>query len=125
MNLPPTVVCLKDIIFSSGAKMLFLSVTSFCLSFSSFSNYSRDLLLISSVNAASYIISRGVSLSLLRSSDHLDYASSPNILSQSGFANEPGGALAYLYLFFFSADSGICSPVSLSYSPSLFFSSPA
>ena len=89
-------------IYSSAPNLLFLSANSFTLSFSSFSSYSRDCLLINSVKAASYIISKGVSLSFLRSSDHFDCASNPNTQSQSGLASDPSGALEYLGLFFLS-----------------------
>lgn len=82
--------------------MLLRWTSSLTLSFSNFSSCSRDLLLISSVNAASCIISKGVSLSFLRRSVHFYSASIPSILFQSGFAKEPRGALAYLALFFFS-----------------------
>jgi hypothetical protein len=93
------------IIYSSGANLSFLFTISFTLSFSNFSNYSSDLLLINSVNAASYIISYGVNLSFFNNSYHFDYASIPNTLSHSGFAKDPGGALGYLFFFFFSPDS--------------------
>ena len=106
---------LKVMSYSSGANLLFRSTSSFTLSFSSFSSCSSERLLMSSVNAASCIISKGVSLSFFNNSDHLDCASRPNIQSQSGLAREPGGALAYLGLFFFSPDSWSSSLTSWSF----------
>ena len=113
--MPSLLLYLKRIIFSSGSKILFLSTNSFTLSFSSFSNCSRDLLLISSVKAASYINSKGVSFSFWRSSDHLVWASTLSNPFHSGLTNDPTGALTYLGLFFFSP-----SPSSPSLSAYLF-----
>ena len=122
---PSMLVYLKRIIYSLGSKILFLSLMSFTLSFSSFSNYSRERLLTNSVKAASYIISRGVSFSFLSSSDHLDCASMPSMRSQSGLANEPSGALAYLGLFFFSPPSPSTYSVDAAAGPSPSLTSPS
>lgn len=89
-------------IASSAPNLSFLFIISFTLSFSIFSSYSSERLLINSVKAASYINSSGVSLSFFKSSDHFDYSSNPNIQSQSGFAKDPNGAREYLGLFFLS-----------------------
>lgn len=82
--------------------MLLRSTISYTLSFSSLYKASSDLLFMTSVNAASCIISRGVNLSFLRSSCHFVCWSIPNIPSQLGFASEPNGARAYLGRFFLS-----------------------
>ena len=89
-------------ICSSAPNLSFLLTSSFTLSFSSFSSYSKDFLFTNSVKAASYIISIGVSFSFFNNSDHLDSVSRPSTQSQSGLANDPLGALGYLGLFFFS-----------------------
>lgn len=101
------------IICSSAPKRSFLLTSSFTLSFSIFSSYSSERLLISSVKAASCIISNGVSLSFFNNSDHFDYASSPKTQSQSGLANDPSGALAYLGLFFLSASPSLSLSLSV------------
>ena len=104
---------LNFIICSSAPNLLFLSTSSFTLSFSNFSSYSNDRLLINSVKAASCICSKGVNFSFLSSSDHLDCASMPSMRFQSGLASDPRGALEYRGRFSFFSSS---SSLSLSYS---------